>query len=267
MSETDTVYIRQAPTGAWVAASEVQIPNRAMNFGDGLFETMVFDGATIRFFDFHLERLRQGMELLQIEGFDSRFYDLETWIRERFSGRQLRVRWNVYRAGAGKYTPEVEGACQTLHLQPFAPAPAVKGKTSFAEEVSLFPFPWSACKTLSALPYVMAAQERRKRGLDELILTDYRGKISEASSSNIFWRRGKKVYTPALGCGCIAGVGRRAILEKIPRLVTEGAFGANELLGAEQVWTSNVTGVSYLEKIDSVEFSTEPWEPLLEIFE
>ena len=267
MSETDTVYIFDSKTEIWREGSEFPIPNRAMNFGDGLFETMVFDGGKIRFFDFHLERLRLGMDTLKIEGYSEAFGRLEGWIKERFAGQQLRVRWNVFRAGAGKFTPEINLASQTLHLQPLTCVGPVKEQAAFSEQISLYPHPWSSSKTLNALPYVLAAQEKKERGLDELILMDYRGKVAEASMANIFWRRGKKVFTPALECSCIAGVGRRAILEKIPRLVTQGVFGTNELLSAEQVWVSNVTGVSYLEKIDSLEFSTDPWEPLAGIFE
>jgi branched-subunit amino acid aminotransferase/4-amino-4-deoxychorismate lyase len=267
MSETDTVYVFDSPTSTWLPASEFPVPNRAMNFGDGLFETMVFDGEKIRFFDYHIDRLQRGMRMLKIAGFGSRFLALQDWIKEVYPGQRLRIRWNVFRTGSGKYTPISNDAVQTLHIQVYSPSPQVKPKTSFSEQVVLFPFPWSPCKTLNALPYVLAAQEREERKLNELILTDHKGSVAEASSSNIFWRKGRKIFTPALECGCIAGVARRAIMEKVPRMVTQGVFRPNELLGADQVWVSNVTGISYLEKIDSMEFSTEIWEPLLEIFE
>ncbi|GAA0880088.1 aminodeoxychorismate lyase [Algoriphagus jejuensis] len=267
MSGTDTVYTFESRTGIWVPASELPIPNRAMNFGDGLFETMVFDGDRIRFFDFHLDRLQLGMDTLKIGGFSTDFAKLNHWLKDEFSGKPLRIRWNVFRSGSGTYTPQTNESVQTLHIQDFVASPLVKAQAAFAEGVQLYPTAWSACKTLNALPYILAAQERVERNLDELILQNYLGKVAEASSANIFWRRGKKVFTPGLACGCIGGVGRRAILEKIPRLVTQGIFGTNELLSAEQVWVSNASGISYLEKIDSLEFSTEPWEPLLEIFE
>ncbi len=267
MSETETVYAFGPSSRAWHKASGFPIPNRAMNFGDGIFETMVFDGEKIRFFGHHLERVQLGMATLKLAGFGPGFSGLEDWIGAAYSGQKLRIRWNIFRGGAGKYTPETNESVQTLHVQAFSPAPQVKSQTAFAEGIVLYPAPWSRCKTLNALPYIIAAQERQARNLDELILMDYKGKVAEASSSNIFWRKGKRVFTPALECGCIAGVGRRAILEKIPRLVTQGAFGSNELLSADQVWVSNVTGISYLEKIDSLEFSTEKWEPLLGIFE
>lgn len=267
MSEIDTVYIHSSEDEGWRKATGFPFPNRAMNFGDGLFETMVFDGDKIRFFDFHLDRLVRGMKSLRLEADKSGFEKLESWIRENYEGKKLRIRWNLFRSGSGKFTPETNQSYQTLHFQELTVAPTIKSLASFAESISLYPYPWSRFKTLNALPYVMAAQEREERKLDELILLDHTGKVAEASASNIFWRKGNKVYTPALISGCIEGVGRRAIISKIPRLITEGVFGPNDLLKADQIWVSNVTGISYLEKIDFLEFSIENWEPLSGIFE
>lgn len=266
MSETDTVFVYSPDNAGWEASDQFSIPNRGMNFGDGLFETMVFDGEKIRFFQFHLERLKNGLKILGLVAPGVNFSNLERWFHDRFAGQPLRIRWNVFRSGGGKYTPETNHIVQTLHLQPFATAPRIKQNASFSKKVTLSYSPWSRCKTLSALPYVLAAMEREERSLDELILLDHRGKVSEACSSNIFWRKEHKIFTPSLSCGPIAGVGRRVCMEKLPKSIYEGEFSIETLLNADQVWVSNVTGISYLEKIDSVEFSTESYEPLLQIF-
>ncbi len=267
MLEIDTTYFWCSENLNWQKATSFPIPNRAMNYGDGLFETMVFDGEKIRFFDFHRERLNRGLEVLRLEADRSAFEDLQSWIFTHFSGKKLRIRWTLFRAGLGKYTPESNETMQLLQIQNYNIPPLIRANASFAEQIVLFPYPWSRFKTLNSLPYIMAAQERVDRKLDELILLDHNGKVAEASFANIFWRKGKKVYTPSLDCGGIDGIARRAILAKIPRLITEGVFGPNDLLKADQVWVSNVSGISYLEKIDSLEFSTEEWDPLSEIFE
>ncbi|SEF67873.1 aminotransferase class IV [Algoriphagus boritolerans] len=267
MSEIDTIFSWNPENSEWEKATDFPIPNRAMNFGDGIFETLVFDGSKIRFFDFHRDRLFGGIEVLKMDAEGTVFLRLEKWLLNNFGGKKLRVRLNIFRAGSGKYTPEIDLTHQTLHVQDLTFPPKVKRTSSFSEGVALFPYPWSRFKTLNSLPYVMAAKERIERDLDELILLDYSGKVAEASAATIFWRKGKKVFTPALTCGGIDGIGRRAILTKIPRLINEGVFSPNDLLRADQVWVSNVTGISYLEKVDSLEFSTEEWEPLSGIFE
>jgi len=49
--------------------------------------------------------------------------------------------------------------------------------------------------------------------------------------------------------------------------IVEGEFELDDLLSADKVWTSNVTGISYLESIGSSKFSTESIPFLQEIFE
>ena len=42
----------------------LQVNNRAFQFGDGLFETMLLNDSAIRFFDDHYKRLKNGMEAI-----------------------------------------------------------------------------------------------------------------------------------------------------------------------------------------------------------
>lgn len=140
LSESDTVYIHAAQ-GRWNKATMYSIPNRAMNYGDGIFETMVFDGEKIRFFDFHLERLSKAMEVLRLKSDQSAFHRLENWFIENFSGQKLRIRWTHFRAGLGKYTPETNETVQMLQIENFTQPPLIKTNTSFAERISLYPYP------------------------------------------------------------------------------------------------------------------------------
>jgi hypothetical protein len=43
MIEIETMYINSSSATNWVCLDSVEFPNRAMNFGDGLFETMLWD--------------------------------------------------------------------------------------------------------------------------------------------------------------------------------------------------------------------------------
>lgn len=52
MSETDTVYLLLSNPSHWQKIEKFSIPNRAMNFGDGLFETMIFEGLKLNFLTF-----------------------------------------------------------------------------------------------------------------------------------------------------------------------------------------------------------------------
>src|SRR5690606_14920515 len=74
------------------------INNRALRYGDGLFETMLWKDGDIRFLDLHVKRLQRGMETLQLEEFakfDAFFIrsKAEELIRKNnMLGQQVRVR-------------------------------------------------------------------------------------------------------------------------------------------------------------------------------
>ncbi|WP_157243466.1 aminotransferase class IV [Algoriphagus resistens] len=240
-----------------------------MNFGDGLFETMVWMKSEIRFFDNHIQRLMRGMQIL---GLDSDAIDtlgLLDLLTDNYPSQLKRVRWTVYRAGSGKYTPESTRVFQVLQVTEFAEPPSVKEKVDVSGKIQLFPTLWCSFKSLNALPYVLANQERKERGLDEIILLDYRGFVSEAGASTVFWIKDGIVYTPSLSCSCINGVSRQVILEHMIQheiFYQEGEFKLVELEKAEQVFVSNCSGISYLGSFRGRKLSTVPLQFLKLIF-
>lgn len=264
VSEIETVFLKNKNEfPIWIRINEIPVPNRAMNFGDGLFETMVFDGEQIRFRSLHLARLTRGLEILKMDPSDIDFNGLESFLKEQFLGQKLRVRWNLYRAGSGKYTPNSQAVTETIQIASFVPAPIQKKSSFISSKVKLFPTLWSSCKTLNALPYILANLERQEAKMEEVLLLDYRGFLSEAGASNLFWRKGNRVFTPSLACGCLDGIARKVILEEFFKQkiqIDVGEFLPTELEDADQVWTSSVLGISYLTQIGSQKYSTDSFD-------
>lgn len=260
MSEIETVFSKSGKESDWTETKSFHLPNRAMNFGDGIFETMIFDRDHIRFSNHHLARLNHGLDVLNLEESNLDFEGLEFFLHKNYGGQKFRVRWNVFRSGSGKYTPQSSEPDQTIQISTFISAPQSKRTAFISKKIRLFPTVWSGCKTLNALPYILANQERAEAKMDEVILLDYRGFLSEAGSSNLFWRKGGEYFTPSLECSCVNGVARKVILEQFLLLelpIQVGVFLPEELLEADQVWVSNVTGISYLAQIDQNEYSSK----------
>ncbi|WP_169714438.1 aminotransferase class IV [Algoriphagus antarcticus] len=270
MTEIVTIFQKSPAAKTWFCEDGLKLPNRATSYGDGLFETMVWDQNHVRFFDKHLQRLKSGMEVLGLDASMIASHELISLLESFVSGKRKRIRWTVFRAGLGKYTPESAEVSQTLQITEFSAAPSIKEKVDVSSKVQLFPTLWSSFKTLNALPYVLANVERKERELDEIILLDYRGYISESGSSNIFWIKDGIVFTPSLSCSCINGVSRQLILEHLDRnslLYKEGEFNISELEDASHVFISNCTGISYLASFGQRKFSTQPTLFLNQIFE
>src|SRR5690554_1632908 len=270
MNGNDTQVLTFDPNGGLIKI-ETSGLNRAMLFGDGIFETIIFWHGGIRFAKEHQERLNKGMNLLKMIPSGLTIQHIEQYIKRNFPDeKQLRIRWNVYRIGLGKYTPLDHHTKDQVLIQSLNQPSKIKKKSYISTTISISPSPWSKCKTLNGLPYVMANIEREELAMDEVILLDDKGFISEAGSANIFWVKGNVFYTPSLSCNCIAGVGRKKIIETLEEAghtVIEGRFTVEELLEAEQVFTSNVTGIAYIAKLGSKSFLTTPLPKVEQVFE
>jgi 4-amino-4-deoxychorismate lyase len=269
MNGIDTQIFCYSPS-AGVATSDPTLANRAGFFGDGVFETMVYTEGRIRFAKEHEERLQLGLQTLKINPSGLSIGQLGEFLRAQYTNKKaLRVRWNVFRSGLGKYTPTNHDARDLILVQGLDKLIKIKDRAYISDTIAIPSSPWSHCKTLNSLPYVMANIERKELGMDEVIMLDNKGFVSEAGSANIFWLKENAFYTPSLACNCISGVGRRKIIEALAKAghpLIEGRFTVEELLGAHQVFTSKVTGIAYIAKIGHRSYSTAPISDLERVF-
>jgi branched-subunit amino acid aminotransferase/4-amino-4-deoxychorismate lyase len=94
---------------------------------------------------------------------------------------------------------------------------------------------WDArFKTLSYLSHVQAWQTA---ATPEVILLNERGHVASASRTNIFWRRGEQVFTPAHEAGCRCGVVRAFVFQR--QKVEAGHFPTSDLLEADEIFLTN----------------------------
>ena len=103
---------------------------------------------------------------------------------------------------------------------------------------------FSGCKILSWSQNLTWYEEARQRGLDEMVLLNERGEVSECTSANVFAAAGGEVYTPPLDSGCLPGVTRELLLEvvRVPGIkVLERALKPQDLERADQVFITSTT--------------------------
>lgn len=117
--------------------------------------------------------------------------------------------------------------------------------------------PWllPGVKSTSYAVNMAADAEAKRRGADEAVFVDGDGIVLEGTVTNIWWRRGETLFTPSLDLGILAGVTRSALVEVAPSCgyrVEEGAYHLDELLGADEAFTSSsVREVMPLVGVDS----------------
>ncbi|MEE2732712.1 MAG: aminodeoxychorismate lyase [Pseudomonadota bacterium] len=201
-------------------ANEVPVSDRGLAYGDGLFETLRVTQSGPALFDFHLERLQQGLQRLAIS------HDWQCLLNEvqSYPGLQCPgvVKWTVTRGqgGRGYSATQVQGPTRILSWHPlplYPPEYAAAGVSVFscqqalAEQLAL-----AGLKHLNRLEQVLARQEwvdTHQEGL----MRDYQGNVIEGVFSNLFLVRQGQLFTPDLArCG-VAGTMRRWLLEQFDR--------------------------------------------------
>jgi 4-amino-4-deoxychorismate lyase len=251
-------------------AVRLPLPNRGLYFNDGFFETLVWEPAGLRYLPHHLARMKRAAAALSLQLPAA----LATGATLTATVRQLaatapeplqRIRLQLWRSGGGLYAPTTPQTDWLITTQPFTAQETPIQQCDFAETVRTHASPVSFCKGPNALTYVLAAQERQQRGLEEVILLSHEGYVTETVAAAIGWIREGVVYVPAEAAGGVAGT-RLAHLQAVAAEMgvrwEVGLFQPQELLTAEAVFTANVAGIRAVEAIGSVPFNSAS-HPLL----
>lgn len=246
--------------GQLIPETEFQLPlhNRAFQYNDGFFETIVVVSGKIRFWAEHLQRIKEAATILRLQPSDDLLgITLEKQILELASkngcGDGARVKLKVWRIGAGLYTPHTNDAHWLLTAASASPLGQEPITVGICQTVRTVPSAFSSFKGINAPVYVLASMEKAERQLDDLILLSPQGHVAELTYSNLFWFKNKSLFTPALETGCINGVMRRRLLRwarEQKMEVREGLFSLEELPEAELVFGGNVTGFRVVQAVD-----------------
>src|SRR6266540_658410 len=97
-------------------------------------------------------------------------------------------------------------------------------------------------KSTSYALNMVAVDQAKARGADDAVFLAGDETVLEATTSNLWWRRGRTLYTPSLHLGILAGVTRAVLIKTAPALgfeVEEGIFPVPELAAAEEAFTSS----------------------------
>ena len=104
--------------------------------------------------------------------------------------------------------------------------------------------PWllPGVKSTSYAVNMAAQQEARRRGSDDALFLSLEGLVLEGPTSNIWFREGRTLHTPALDLGILAGVTRDTLIGAATARgynVAEGAYELDRLVSADEVFSSS----------------------------
>lgn len=236
----------------FVAATDARVSvfDRGFLFGDGVYEVIPVYHGKLFHADAHLKRLRHslaGIEL-EVEYSDGWWLSHMKELVSRNGGGDQSLYLQVTRGaefGRDHRFPPPETKptvfMYTTGTPPRDPDVDANGISAVLAEDNR----WARCdlKVISLLANVLLRQHAADRGADEVIL-HRRGRLTEASISNVYVVRNGVVNTPALGKELLPGITREVVLglcrdegiEVVETDVTTSAFD-----DAEEVWVSSST--------------------------
>jgi 4-amino-4-deoxychorismate lyase len=195
------------------------LSDRAIHYGDGLFETIAVKDGVPLCWEEHLQRLHLGCQRLDIPPPPASLRaEAQTLISDR--GRAiLKIIISRGQGGRGYQYPDTVVPTRILGLYDWPDYPDSlygKGINCTLSRVRLGHSPALAgIKHLNRLEQVLARNDVSRRGYMEGLVLDCEDNIIEATMSNLFLISGTTIITPDLGrCG-VAGIIRRIILDRV----------------------------------------------------
>ncbi len=223
--------------------ASLQINDRGLKFGDGVYETIRVENAVPCLWEKHIRRLALSLKLLKIKAPINNLREIcDNLIKQNnIKTGTLRIMLTRGIGGVG-YLPgknnEFGIVVEALPL-PAIPVKPVDLWLSNWRKIPPECLP-AAAKTMQGLSSTLARMEAEENGCFEAVLLSLEGNICECSSSNIFWVKNNIIYTPSLDTGILAGTTRDTIIEMMPGRVKEGIFTLSELENADEVFVTNV---------------------------
>lgn len=253
--------------------------SRGLRFGDGLFETIKSINGQLEFVDEHFARLWKGMQVLQFtipKQFTPDYLEQEIQILLKKNGhdKMARVRLTIFRGDGGLY--DATDHKPNYLVQSWALPDETGSWNSNGLVVGIYTDVKKSCDILSNLkhnnflPYAMAALYAKKEKWNDAVLLNTEGRLCDTTIANIFLIKEEVIYTPALPDGCIAGVMRRNLIEKLTAAnykLVESKLSVDELLDADEVFlTNSIYNMRWVQSIGDRKYSNTQTQKIYAAF-
>lgn len=247
----------------------ISLNNRALHFGDGFFTTAKMINGKVNFLDYHIDRLVWSARRLMFDDvdFDLLYKEILQAVTHSVNGV---IKIIISRVNsAGMYGYMFDRNIKSLRIIRTSKLPrycvewrkcGVRLKISTIR-LSRNSF-LSGIKHLNRLEQVMIAVDLYKnKTADSALVLDTDNNIVECCSSNIFWRKNYRVFTPSLYYSGVSGVMRQLILKLLPKLgyhVCEVMVGIEHLKNIDEVFiTNSLLPLASVNSIDNNTYSNK----------
>lgn len=240
--------------GDYLPAEQARISplDRGFLFGDGIYVAIPSYGGRAVALQLHLERMKRGLAAIGIQSplTDQEWRHVVQELSDRNGGGDLGIYLHLSRGNEGRRLHRFpEGVAPTvfgmvLAIEPNPPTPDRNSQAGL-RVASAEDLRWSRChiKSTALLGNLLHYQESHHAGLNETILYNRAGELTEGCFSNVFIVIDGEVATPLLDHQKLPGITRHICLESlraegsIP--VKERVVTLDEARRADEIWVTN----------------------------
>lgn len=241
-----------------VLAEQISVSDRAFQYGDGCFTTMLTCGGHIQQWPFHQERVQACLDALGIPL--SNWPDILVWLANAaLPDEQAGLKLHISRGQGGRGYSPAKVSDPTVTIQSFAfPAHYAQWQTDGIElglcqqRLGLNPL-LAGHKHTNRLEQILMKAEMDRAGWQDGLCCDLNDHIIETTMANIFWVKDDILCTPDLSLAGVAGVARRCVMDAAQEsgmTLAVGQYSLAELWDADEVFITNaILGVAPVRQI------------------
>lgn len=252
--------------------------NRAIKYGDCVFETLRAHRGTVVFLEDHYLRLMASMRILRMEipmDFTMEYIEDQighTLVANRLQDAPARIRFTVFRNNGGYYLPETNTISYTIDAFLLDSEKFILSSAPY--EVELFKDHYvnadllSTLKTNNRLINVTGSIYAQENGYQNCLLLNQFKNVVEALNGNLFLVTGHHVKTPPLKDGCLNGIIRKQLLNMLKKdnqyVLEETSVSPFELRKADELFITNtMCGLQPVTKYRKADFGHDVVADLL----
>ena len=215
--------------------------------GWGVFSTLRVASGALFAWERHWARLSRDARLLNVQ-MPEHAADVERDLLslvEKNQAPDCTLRLVVVRNGGGMWEGPASGlASDTIALTANSKTWGESVRLGLQPHARFAASDFTQAKVLSWAHNLRWAERAQEQGLDEVILLNEFGRVTECTSANVFAVFGQEVVTPPLSEGCLPGVTREVVVGelRLPGLhMVERALTVDELHAADEVFITSTT--------------------------
>lgn len=194
--------------------------DRGLLLGDGLFETLYYNGHQLECAEAHWQRLQKGLMLFEIsfnETFENVHYQIMALLKaNELINQTAAVRLTVTRgAGArGLQIPTQQSPAWIIHTSSYSRF-SQPVRLGFSKHGHPGRNALSAVKHLGYQLSVLGRLEARQKGIEDVLFMNRDGEVVGATAANIFAVINGEIVTPPLASGCLPGIKRAQVIGRL----------------------------------------------------